>query len=137
MIRVRPEQHQRLRWWPWALTAAALVTWAVLATSVGPGGHRELTGPEWQRIAADPAAHVGEQIVVFGVVTQGGHVVRAAVDGLDRSDATAYGTAAELRGPGPLPAVGDTFLADVTVRGPADDGLALDVDHVLVLDRTG
>jgi hypothetical protein len=137
LIRVRPEQHRRLRSWPWALTAAALVTWAVLATSVGPGAHRELTGPEWQRIAADPAAHVGERIVVFGVVTQAGRVVRAAVDGLDRSDATAYGTAAELWGPGPLPAVGDTFVAKVTVRGPADGGLALDVDHVLVLDRTG
>jgi hypothetical protein len=139
---VRPEHHLRQRWWPWVLTAATLATWAVLASAqvVSHDGHRELTGPEWRRITADPSAHAGERVVVFGVVTQSGTrqgPVRARVDGLDRWAATSYATPAELRGPGPLPAAGDTFRAEVTVRGPAGGGLALDVHRVLLPERAG
>jgi hypothetical protein len=102
------------------------------------GGHRELTGREWQRLAADPAAHVGEQIVVFGVVTAPGagtrrDLVRAAVDGLGRSDPDGYPTPAELRGADPTLEVGDMFRADVTVLEPGVDGLTLQVDRIRVL----
>jgi hypothetical protein len=141
---MRTTNRPRLRWWPSAVTAAALVTWAVLTATVvpEPGGHRELTGREWQQIAADPAAHAGERIVVFGVVTRTGagtrpDLLRAAVDSLDRSDPAGYSTGAELEGAAPAPEAGDTFRAEVTVRAPEAGLLVLDVDRLLVLDRAG
>jgi hypothetical protein len=130
------------RWWPWALAAAILVAWAALATAMmmTPSGHHVLSGPEWRHIAADPDAHIGERVVVYGVVTRPGSgtrrdLIRANVDGLDRSDAAGYMVAAELYGANSDLAAGDTFRAEVTVDGSAADVLIAHVDQMSVLAR--
>ncbi|OLT16501.1 hypothetical protein BJF78_13800 [Pseudonocardia sp. CNS-139] len=128
----------RRRWWPAAFALAALVVWGGLATMVvAPplGGHRELSGREWQRLAADPEGHAGEQVIVYGVVTRPGEgtrrdVVGAAVDGLDRADPADYPTAAELTGADPALVAGDMFRAEVTVTGAAGEAVALLVNRL-------
>jgi hypothetical protein len=132
-----------LRWRSWApaLAVAVLVTAAVLTSLAAPlAGHRELSGREWQQLAANPAAYVGEQITVRGVVTRPGagtqrDVVEARVDGLDRSDPTDIITPAELRGADPTLQAGDTFRADVMVQAPDGGGLVLRVDRLRVLEH--
>jgi hypothetical protein len=136
---MRTSNGRRRRWLPWLPATAVLAVWAVLATCAMPSvdGHRELTGPEWQHIAADPDAHAGELVVVYGVVTQAGSgtqrdLIHAAVDALDRLDAH-YATPAELHGADPGLRAGATFRAEVTVGGSGGGIVVLGVDRMMVL----
>lgn len=93
---------------------------------------RALTARDWALIAKDPEAHSGEQVVVYGVVTQfdsatGTTRFRAEVDGVPQENAV-FGTNTILTGSGRAldPVVeGDLFTAEVTVQGAATYDTAL------------
>lgn len=144
----------RRRTWPWVLGGAlgVLVLLVVLAAIAGPspassggtatsaggssrptpvqlGPAEAITAREWQLIAKDPAAHVGERIVVYGVVTQfdtatGTKAFRANVDGVEHKPEYGfadYVTNTILTGDEALLASivqDDLFKAEVTVAEP-------------------
>jgi hypothetical protein len=87
--------------------------------------HREVSARDWQMIAKDPDAHMGERIVVHGYVTQfdaatGNDSFRASVDGVKHRSWYEYETNTILRGSADSLAdivVKDQFKAEVTVKG--------------------
>jgi hypothetical protein len=87
--------------------------------------YRKLSARDWQIIAKNPDAHIGERVIVHGRVTQfdaatGTTAFRASVDGVRQKRAYDYdtntmlgGDAADLQDI----VVDDEFTAEVTVRG--------------------
>lgn len=91
-----------------------------------PQPARAITAREWQKIAKDPGAHVGESVVVYGTVTQfdaatGTDSFRANVDGVRHQNEYQYETNTFLTGEtSTLSDVvnGDVFRAEVVVGAP-------------------
>ncbi|TCK26882.1 proline-rich domain-containing protein [Pseudonocardia endophytica] len=91
-----------------------------------PAPARTITARDWQKIAKDPTAHIGESIVVYGTVTQfdaatGTDSFRANVDGVRQQNEYEYETNTFLTGDvSTLSDVvnGDTFRAEVVVGQP-------------------
>ncbi|MEJ3656437.1 serine/threonine protein kinase [Actinomycetes bacterium KLBMP 9759] len=87
--------------------------------------HRVLTAREWQVIAKNPDAHIGERLIVHGHVTQfdaatGTSAFRASIDGVRHKQTYEYRTNTVLRGTSDLltdVVADDQFTAEVTVRG--------------------
>jgi hypothetical protein len=135
-----PTAKKRRRRWPWivgvpiGLFLALLVLVGVTApptpsTPAEPlAPAKSISARDWQLIAKDPTAHVGERVIVFGDVAQfdaatGATTFRANVDGVEHKPeygVTDYPTNMVLTGEGDLlkPLVqGDLFKAEVTVAG--------------------
>ena len=87
--------------------------------------HRKLSARDWQVIAKNPDAHIGERVIVHGRVTQfdaatGTTAFRASVDGVRQKRAYDYDTNTLLTGDAvdlQDIVVDDEFTAEVTVRG--------------------
>lgn len=92
-----------------------------------PTVYKKLTKREWAKIAKSPDAHIGETIVVYGVVTQfdaatGTDGFRADVDSMRHADAFEYPTNTVFQqqtGASTLDNLvqGDYFMAKVKVTG--------------------
>ena len=87
--------------------------------------YRKLSSRDWQVIAKNPDAHIGERVIVHGWVTQfdaatGTTAFRASVDGVRQKQAYDYDTNTMLGGDAADLediVVDDEFTAEVTVRG--------------------
>jgi hypothetical protein len=87
--------------------------------------YRKLSARDWQVIAKNPDAHIGERVIVHGRVTQfdaatGTTAFRASVDGVRQKQAYDYDTNTMLGGDAADLediVVDDEFTAEVTVRG--------------------
>ena len=87
--------------------------------------HRKLSSRDWQVIAKNPDAHIGERVIVHGWVTQfdaatGTTAFRASVDGVRQKQAYDYDTNTMLGGDAADLediVVDDEFTAEVTVMG--------------------
>jgi hypothetical protein len=87
--------------------------------------HRKLSARDWQVIAKNPDAHIGERVIVHGRVTQfdaatGTTAFRASVDGVRQKRAYDYDTNTLLTGDAvdlQDIVVDDEFTAEVMVRG--------------------
>jgi PASTA domain len=87
--------------------------------------YRKLSARDWQVIAKNPDAHIGERVIVHGRVTQfdaatGTTAFRASVDGVRQKQAYDYDTNTMLGGDAADLediVLDDEFTAEVTVRG--------------------
>ncbi len=109
---------------PTATPAPPATTTAPLPVTP-PAPARAISTREWQQIAKNPDAHVGESVIVFGHVTQfdattGTQTFRASVDGVSHRQSYEYETNTILGGgQNTLKDLvqGDLFRAEVVVRG--------------------
>lgn len=112
----------------WPFVAAPTVAVELTPPPVTQGAHERVSTREWRKIAKDPDGHTGEQIIVYGVITQfdsatGTMSFRANVEASQSSDWYDYETNTFLLGSEAQLedfVVDDIFRARVTVDGALD-----------------